>query len=65
MQATTWNCPERATGPGLRPGLTFSERLRLSMRAVSAFLIAAVQWLTVVVVVPLLALYVFSALTGG
>ncbi len=35
------------------------------MRAVSAFLIAAVQRLTVVVVVPLLALYVFSTLTGG
>ena len=27
--------------------------------------VAAVQWLTVVVVVPLLALYVFSTLTGG
>lgn len=42
---------------------TFSEWLRLSMRAVPAFLIAAVLW-PVVVAVPLAALYLFSTLAG-
>lgn len=44
---------------------TFNEWLRLSMRAVRAFLIAAVLWLPVVVAVPLVALYLFSTLSGG
>lgn len=42
---------------------TFSEWLRLSMRTVPAFLIAAVLQLPVVAV-PLVALYLFSTLAG-
>lgn len=34
------------------------------MRAVPAFLIAAVLWLPLVVAVPLVALYLFSTLAG-
>ena len=44
---------------------TFSEWLRLSMRAVPAFLIAAVLWLSLVVAIPLAALVLFSTLAGG
>ena len=43
---------------------TFSEWLRLSMRAVPAFLIAAVLWLSLVVAIPLAALVLFSTLSG-
>ncbi len=41
---------------------TFAHWLRLSMRAVPAFLIAAVLWLPVVVAIPLVTLVLFSTL---
>lgn len=64
-------CPPRrgSAAPNTPPpsdpfNRAFSEWLRLSMRAVPAFLIAAVLWLPLVVAVPLVALYLFSTLAG-